>query len=701
MPERWTAALLRHRLAVVGAWLAVLGVGIWSAGNLQHLLTGSFAVPGTDSDRAAAILAANFGERPEGTFTVAFRVRHSSDPALRARLQYRLARAARTVPGGYATTLLRGAGVLYADVRTGLDLRQAKGYTDDLRRALRSTGGPPAFVSGQPAVQHDLDPILASDIRRGEAVAVPLALLILVAVLGISLAAVIPFAVAACTITGTLAAAYGLAHATTLVAFVPNLVELIGLGLAVDYSLLVVHRFREELAHGARTDAAVATTMKTAGRSVVFSGATVAIGFGLLALMPVPFIRSMGIGGFLIPVASVAAALTLLPALLSLLGPNAVRTAGFGGLGPAVAGEGFWAGLARTIMRRPVLYLAAGSALLVAAAVPVFYLHLTPGSISSLPQSPESVRGYLLLRDRVGPGAVTPTRVAVDAGRPGLALVPTGHRAIDRLVDRIFHDPETLIVASGRKAPYVDPSGRYAQVIVAGRHEYGDDASRAFVDRLRDRLVPAAHLPAGMHAYAGGAPPQGADFLSRSYAVFPWLVLGVLALTFVALLVAFRSVLLPLKAVLLNLLTVAAVYGLLVVVFRWGVGADLLGVGRADHVEGWIPIFLFAVLFGLSMDYEVFMVTRMREAWLETGDNSQAVARGLERTGRIVTAAALIMVAAFAGFVTGRVLGLQELGVGLVLAILIDATLVRAVLVPSIMAVLGRWNWWLPGTPGR
>ena len=696
MPERWTAAVLRHRLAVVAAWLAVLGVGIWSAGNLQHLLTGSFAVPGTDSDRAAAILADHFGERPEGTFTVAFRVRHSSDRAQLARLQHRLDRAARTVPGGHATTLLRGAGVLYADVRTSLDLRHAKGYTDDLRRALRSIPRPPAYVSGQPAVQHDLDPILASDIRRGEAAAAPVALLILVAVLGISLAAAIPFAVAACTITATLAAVYGLAHATNVVAFVPNLVELIGLGLAIDYSLLVVHRFREELARGRPVDGAVATTMATAGRSVVFSGATVAIGFGLLALMPVPFIRSMGIGGFLIPIASVAAAVTLLPAVLSLLGPNAVRTAGFGGLGRGVPGEGFWAGLARAIMRRPVLYLVTGSALLVAAAVPVFYLHLTPGSISSLPQSPESVRGYVLLRDRVGPGAVTPTRVAVDAGGAGLALAPPAHRAIDRLVDRIFHDPETLIVANGTKAPYVDATGRYAQVIVAGRHEYGDDASRAFVHRLRDRLVPAARLPAGVHAYAGGAPPQGADFLSRSYAVFPWLVLGVLALTFVALLAAFRSVLLPLKAVLLNLLTVAAVYGLLVVVFRWGVGAGLLGVGRADHVEAWIPIFLFAVLFGLSMDYEVFMVTRMREAWLETADNGQAVARGLERTGRIITAAALIMVAAFGGFVTGRVLGLQELGVGLVLAILIDATLVRAVLVPSLMAVLGRWNWWLP-----
>jgi RND superfamily putative drug exporter len=196
--------------------------------------------------------------------------------------------------------------------------------------------------------------------------------------------------------------------------------------------------------------------------------------------------------------------------------------------------------------------------------------------------------------------------------------------------------------------------------------------------------------------YVGGGPAQGVDYLSRSYAWFPWLVLAALALTYVLLLRAFRSVVLPLKAVVLNLLTVAAVYGLLVVGFRYGVGADVLGLYRTPQIEGWIPIFLFALLFGLSMDYEVFLVTRMRESWDQVHDNARAVAHGLERTGRIVTAAAMIMVAAFSGFVAGRVAGLQEFGVGLSLAILIDATLVRAILVPALMAIFGRWNWWLP-----
>ncbi len=219
--------------------------------------------------------------------------------------------------------------------------------------------------------------------------------------------------------------------------------------------------------------------------------------------------------------------------------------------------------------------------------------------------------------------------------------------------------------------------------------------------RLRDTLIPGARFPAGVRVYAGGAPPQGVDYLARAYGRLPWLLAAALALTFVLLLGAFRSLLLPLKAVVLNLLTVTAVYGLLVAIFQHGIGAGLLGVQRVDQIEAWVPIFLFAILFGLSMDYEVFMVSRMRETWDATHDNEQAVAHGLERTGRIVTAAAAIMVAAFSGFVVGRVSALQQLGVGLSLAVLVDATIVRALLVPSLMAVLGRWNWWLPAGLAR
>jgi RND superfamily putative drug exporter len=304
------------------------------------------------------------------------------------------------------------------------------------------------------------------------------------------------------------------------------------------------------------------------------------------------------------------------------------------------------------------------------------------------------VTGLTLLRNQAGAGALTPTEIVVDH-----AHEPQTRRAISRLMDLIFHDPEALVTESGPNRPFA--SGSYRRIYVVNRHEYGDEPTQQLVRRIRDRYIPAARFPPGVHVHAGGGPPQGVDYLDRSYVWFPYLVVGALVLTYLLLLRAFRSVLLPLKAVLLNVLSVAATYGFLVVVFRWGVGATLLGLHHVQQIEGWIPIFLFAMLFGLSMDYEVFLVTRMREAWDETHDNAFAVTRGLERTGRIVTAAALIMVAAFSGFLAGRIAGLQEFGAGLAFAILVDATIVRALLVPALMAIFGRWNWYLPWGRGR
>jgi putative drug exporter of the RND superfamily len=436
--------------------------------------------------------------------------------------------------------------------------------------------------------------------------------------------------------------------------------------------------------------------MMTAGRAVLFSGATVAIGLALLLFMPSPFMRSMGIGGFLIPLVSMAAAVTLQPALLPLYGRRGVRRAAIMRRVRDSGRRGFWERLAAAIMRRPLAFLAGGAALLVAAAVPVFALQLTPGSAKGIPQHPQAIHGFDVLSRAVGAGALSPTQIVVDSGRAGGANAAPVQRSIHTLIASVRRDPEVRFVRYRPTAPWIDPSRRYAQVIVAGHHEYGDESAQSFVHRLRDDIVPSARWPAGVRVLAGGGPPQGVDFIDRSYAVFPWLVLAVLVLTYLLLLRAFRSILLPLKAVLLNLLSVGASYGALVLVFKWGLGKSLWGLYQFPQVEAWIPIFLFAMLFGLSMDYEVFLVTRMREAWDETKDNARAVGLGLERTGRIVTAAAIVMVAAFSGFIAGRVVGLQEFGFGLAVAIFVDATIVRALLVPSLMALFGRYNWWLP-----
>jgi RND superfamily putative drug exporter len=713
VPERWTRTVLRFRFAFLALWLGLLILGLWSSTRLSPLLSNSFAVPGTDSARAQTILQRHFHERPDGVFTVVFRVRDTGASRPRAQARRRLILAARTVPTGRAGLLRSGSGVLYGDVATTLDLRHAKRHTEAVRASLRSTAGLPAYVTGQPAIQHDLDGVFRADLRRGEAIALPVALLVLLAVFGLCWAVAMPIVFAACTITATLAAVWGLAHVLSMVTYSTNLVELIGLGLAIDYSLLVVHRFREEVATPGSVDDAIVRTMATAGRAVAVAGTAVAIGLALLVFVPVPFIRSIGVAGFLIPLFSVAAALTLQPALLSILGRDGVRRVPMTAIAPAWlrrprrqpgrAGvqPGLWARLAQAIMRRPLTVLALGVTALIAAAVPTVSLELTPASLTGIPGSLESARGLALLRDRVGPGAATPIQIVVDAGRAGGARTAREQAALDRLVDELTRDGEPYLIATGHSAPYVDRTGRYRRTIVVGRHEYAARETRRFVRRLRSELVPGARFPAGARVYAGGAPPQGEDFLARSYDAFPWLVLGSLALTFVVLMRAFRSLLLPVKALLLNVLSVAAAYGLLVVAFRWGVGADLFGLYRMRQLDGWIPIFLFTMLFGLSMDYEVFLVTRMRESWDRRHDNADAVAHGLQRTGGIVTAAALIMCAAFAGFVAGRVAALQEFGLGLALAVFVDATIVRALLVPASMAVLGRYNWWLPSRLGR
>jgi len=691
MLEDWTRAMLRARLVVLLAWGGVLVAGIVASTQLPSLLTNSFDVPGTGSDRAAKLLAAHFGEQPDGTFLVVFPVRHPSDVALQHRLFRRLATAARTVPGGHALPLRAGGGLLYGEVATRLDFQDAKRQTDVLRRALRARSGPVALVTGQPAIQRDLDPILTADLHRGELVAIPFALVVLLTLFGFSLALAIPFLVAACTIAGTLVAVYVVAHAVPTTSFVTNLVTLIGLALAVDYSLLIVHRFRDELRGGSTPEHAAARTMTTAGRAIVFSGTTVAIALAMLTLVPVPFIRSLGLGGTLVPLVSIVVALTLQPVLLGLLGTRSAWA--WNGLGPA----GFWHRLPPWIVRRRMPVLAAATALLLALAAPIFVLRLVPASFAGIPASPESARAIALLRVGAGPGVVTPTQVVVDAGAARSARARPVQAAVARLAAELVRDAEPLVVASGSRAPYVDPTGRFARLIVLGRHEYGSSQERALVKRLRDQLLPDARFPAGPSVAVGGAPAQGVDFLATAYSAFPWLVLAVLVATYLALVRAFRSVVLPLTAVIANLLPVAAAYGVLVLVFEWGVGAGFLGVERAGHVEGWVPIVLFATLFGLSMDYEVFLMMRVREVWERRHDNDRAVELGLERTGRVITSAALIMAAAFAGFIAGRVPGLQQLGLGLTAAVLLDAGVVRTFLVPSLAALLGPRNWWRPG----
>ena len=631
MLESWTRIVIRLRWPIAVAWLAVVVVGGWASGRLSDLQSNVFTVPGTDSERVRSVLQRHFGDRSDGAFTVVFELEGPAAPATRARLQGVVDRAARAVPTGRGTALLQAApDVLYGDVISTLNLADAKGHADDLLRALGRPSGTRVFVTGAPAIQNELDPIFSDDLRKGEAIALPIALVVLLLVFGLSFAVTIPLLFAASTVFGTLGIVYVVAHYLTMPTYVTNLVFLIGIGIAIDYSLLIVYRFREELsrpwpereADQVRVEAAVLRTMQTAGRAVIVSGATVAIGLALLLFMPLPFIRAIGVGGFLIPLVSLLAAATLQPALLAIYGRRGTHRAPVARwlrlpvrqVGDDVEHR-FWARLARSIMRRRWHYALAIGALLLAAAIPVAWLQLTPGATAGIPQYPQSVRGLNVLERVLGPGAVAPAQVLVDSGRAGGVARPEVRAAVARLVQEVGRDPEaaaTYFLPGGR---FVDPTGRYAQVIVATKHEYGSEDAQSFARRLRGELIPAAGFPPETRVLAGGAPPQGVDFLDQAYGAFPWLVLGVLALTYLLLMRAFRSFLLPLKAVILNLLSVAASYGVLVLAFRFGVGSDAFGFYQFPQIEGWIPIFLFAMIFGLSMDYEVFLISRVHEEW--------------------------------------------------------------------------------------
>jgi RND superfamily putative drug exporter len=705
---RWTRFVLAHRKRILAAWLAVFLLGGYAASGLGDLLSNRFSVPGAESERGLELIKQRMNDRSDGSFTLV--ATGVDTPAEAKAVQAAAARAARTVPGAKPGVLQKaGRDVVYVQIATPLENNDASKLTPDLRRGVGSVPGVRTYLTGFPAINYDTQDIFSEDLARGESLALPVALLVLVFMFGTLGGIAVPVIFATVTIPTTLGFVWIFAHVMDMAIYVTNIVALIGFAIAVDYSMLVVFRFREELAHTEDVGEALRTTMATAGRATVFSGMTVAIGLALLVLMPLPFMQSMGVGGLLVPLVSIVASVTLLPALLGTLGHRVNRFRVI----PARVLErrarkdttGPWHRLATSIMRRPVLWFVAAGGVMLALAAPATGLQFTGGDNRGIPLTTEATRGLHVLQTTLGAGALAPHQVVVDTHRAGGADDPAIVAAEKRLVAELRSDPEivpsTVIAPAfvppqqARQANLVDPQGRVLQIRAAGRHDAGAKETIDLVHRIRERYIPAAHFPPSADVLLSGAPAFGVDFVDKAYGAFPWLVLAVLVMSYIVLARAFRSVVLPAKAVVMNLLSVSAAYGVLVLVFQHGWG-EPFGLQQSPQIEGWIPIFLFAVLFGLSMDYEVFLLSRVREEWESRHDNEAAVAFGLEHTGRIITAAAIIMIAAFSGFLAGSFVGLQEFGLGLSAAILLDATLVRAILVPAAMKLLGDWNWYLP-----
>ena len=691
----WTKAIIKHRLAVLATWLILIVIGGFSAGNLNQHLTTSLTVPNSDSAKAEEILLTNFGENLEGSFTIFYKFKEASDPEI-ADYKLKISEAVAEIPTARITQIRAISGVLFASVTTNYSLIEAAKYTDELRQSLVKQGLSEAMVTGPPAINSDVSPVLDQDLRRGQLIAITLALLLLLLVLGLSWAVLIPFIFAAATISLSISLIYLIAQQFLMVLYLPNIVELIGLGLAIDYSLLILYRFHRELQgrENANIPSAIERTMQSAGRTVMTSSLTVAFGLATLLLLPIPFMRSLGIAGLIVPLASLLAALTLQPALLSYFGKHLAAPVKFAGLlAKKDLQNNAWAKIAGFSIKWPKRVFAISFASLLLLGSGAFWLQLTPSAITALPQNLESAKALSLVTSSAGPGVITPAVIMVDFGKPGLATSASTTAARKALTAKLSKDPEIFIVATDVTPTFVDATGQFMRIFVIGRHSLGAPETSDLVDRIRANYLKNNDFPAGTKFYLGGPPAQGADLVDRITTYFPWLLGLGLLLTYLLLMRAFRSIWLPLKAIALGLISVSVAISAIVLVFRYSVGASLLGTYQIDQVEIWALVFLLVVIFGISMDYEVFLVSRMREAIDRGATNEEAIVEGMANTGGVVTAAALIFVAAVSGLVGGHFLGLQQIGVGLAVGVFIDATLIRGFLLPSAMVLLGKYNW--------
>lgn len=664
---------------VIGIWAALTLLGLLAGLNLSQHLTAVTDVPGSPSAEASKLVSTQFSENADGSFGIVYHFKEASDSQIEV-MKEKLAAAVATIPTAKVSYQRAIAGILVAYVGSELDLASASNLTDDLRGALAARGLGDALVTGPPALEHDVRPVLSRDLKVGGAVGISFALIFLILALGTSRAVFIPFIVAAATVSVTLGVLFLLAQITTMVLYIPNVVELIALGLAIDYSLLIIHRLRYESAQK-NFDLALQRTMETAGRTVLFSGTVVAIGLATLVLIPVPFVRSLGLAGVVVPIVSMTSAISLQPALLKTFGKSSIESGRFTGF---LARGQYWSQLAQRVIRRPVAVLVSATSVLLLAMSPIASLKLAPAALTSVPKGVESARALDFIADRAGRGLITPHVLIIDT--KGGSIKSDAARL--SLTDALSKRSDVSSVATDSVGIFVDPSERYQRIFVISKYEFGAEQSQSQVEDFRNLDLQRYGYPEGARVYVAGAAAQGYDFLSEIESHFPLILLLILVLTFLVMWRALKSLVLPLKAVILNLISVTATVGLVVAIFQW--------TGLSNAIESWAMVLLFATLFGLSMDYHIFIVARMREAWDSSVDNKTAIQRGLEETSSVVTAAAVIFIGALSGLIFGHLTGLQQLGVGLALGVLIDATIIRGLLLPSAMVLLQKWNWWAP-----
>jgi RND superfamily putative drug exporter len=694
MLARFAHQIVRHRRVVIGAWIVLTIFGAFSASQVSKRWFESFSIPGYSAYEANQRTLKTFGTGEQAPMVAVFR--SSGDITKASGIERAVTATARVNPGsrvssywstGSSAYLSRDRHTAFAEIYPpGTPGFNSNTHIDASRAALkRSTpAGIQAFLTGR-------DPIYADSSGGGQGPSVLTealigglgSLVILFFVFGTLPAVAMPLVIALVSILNTFTLVWVLTYITNVSIIVQFLIALVGLGVAIDYALLMIFRFRDELREGEDVETALVETMTHAGRSVIVSGTTVAVGLLSMVLLPLPFIRSIGIGGMLIPAVSVLVAVTLLPALLSVLGTriNSVRLLPKRFVDSGHPEDGWWGRWATLVMRRPLPVAAVGLAVVGLLLYGGVQLNPSEAQAKDLPGSGDAIAGRAALADAgISAGVMKPFVVLVEHGAsPG--PVAAKLRATPGIAGAVApaswrKDGDSLVEAF----PAEDGASNGAKHTIAA---------------VRDELD-------GTDATLGGVAAEDRDFVRAVYSNFPYVLGFVILLTYLLLARAFRSLVLPLKAVILNLVSLGAAYGIIVFIFQQGHGSEAIwNVHATQSIIPWIPLMIFAFLFGLSMDYEVFMLTRMREAYDETGDTEHAVALGLSRTGKLVTSAALILMFAFFVLSSSPGVDIKQFGIGLAAGIIFDATVIRALLVPALMRLLGSWNWWLPHRAAR
>ena len=707
----------RRPWVTIGVWAVVLAVAL---GLVQTLLpsatTTEFRLGSSyESEQAAALLEERLrGPRPLAELVI---VQSQSltvdDPQFQARVESIYDRITglgpETVESGSHYYLTNESLLVSADRRTTImsfvlagDFKEATENVEDVVHAveeLDSADGFRVLLGGDASVAFENNELSAEDLEKGERFGIPVALLILLTLFGSVVATMLPLGLAIVAIALALGAVGVIGQFFELILFVTMMITMIGLAVGIDYSLLIVSRFREELDGGLEVRDAVEKTGDTAGRTVLFSGTTVVLALIGMLIVPVSFFRSLGLGAILVVITALAATLTLLPAVLSLLGPKVslLRVpflTRFSLRSPQANEHGFWEKVTKAVTRYPVVSILLTSVPLLVLSYFYFDIHTGLNDVNSFPDKSKTKETFLVFEEEFSIGEVTPAgvlspaEIVIDANIADPQVQQAGFRLVQLLQD----DPDFPLPPQLE----VNDAGDLALLALPFPGEPNSRLATERLTKIRDEHIPAAFEGVEAEVFVGGATAAATDFYGIVDVYTPIVFAFVLGLSFILLMLVFRSIAIPIKAIIMNLLSVGATYGLLVLVFQKGVGAELFGFQQAEVIDAWIPLFLFTVLFGLSMDYHVFLLSRIRERYDKTGNNAQAVAYGLRSTGAMITGAALIMVAVFGGFAAGDTVVNQLVGFGLAVAVLLDATLVRSVLVPASMEVLGARNWYLP-----